>query len=240
MDGLARVIIPCCCSGMKWCLTLCMDRSTPAHPVLHQPPEFAQTHVHWVGDSIQPSHPLSSPFPPSFNLSQHQGPFQWIRPSNQVAKVLELQQRSFQWLFRLDFLRNGLVGSPCSPRDSQESSPTPQLESISSSALGLLYGPTLTSVEDSCKNPSLDLDGFSVFILKCVIGMACNARAMLSSCQMLLSSFSLPVTHLWTRFNERWNEHFTLLPLRNERQVSTLCGLIFIAIWLVISAFSRR
>ena len=83
------------------CLTLCdsMDRSTPGFSVLHYLPEFAQTHVHWVKDAIQPSHPLLLPFPPAFNLTQHQGIFQWIDSSNQVAKVLahQLQYQSFQW-----------------------------------------------------------------------------------------------------------------------------------------------
>ena len=90
------------------CLTLCdpMDRSTPGLPVHHQLPEFAQTHVHWVGDAIQPSHPLSSPSPPAFNLSQHQGLFHSVSSLHQVAKVLEfqLQHQSFQWIFRNDFL----------------------------------------------------------------------------------------------------------------------------------------
>ena len=67
-----------------------MDSSIPGFPVHHQLPELAQTHVHQVSDSIQLSHPLSSPSPPTFNLSQHQGPFQWVSSSNQ-AKVLELQ-----------------------------------------------------------------------------------------------------------------------------------------------------
>ena len=67
-----------------------MDCSTPGFPVHHQLPELAQTHVHWVSDTIQPSHPLLSPSPPAFNLSQHQGLFQWISSSHQVAKVLEL------------------------------------------------------------------------------------------------------------------------------------------------------
>ena len=88
------------------CPTLCnpMDRSMPGFPVLHLP-EFAQTHVHWVSDAIQPSHPLSSPFPPVFNLSQHQGPFQWIL-SHQLSKVVELQlqHQSLQWIFRIGFL----------------------------------------------------------------------------------------------------------------------------------------
>ena len=83
-----------------------MDCSTPGFPVHHQLLEFAQTHVHWVSDAIQPSHPLSSPFPPALNLSQHQGLFQWVSSSHQVAKVLEfqLQHQSFQWIFRTYFL----------------------------------------------------------------------------------------------------------------------------------------
>ena len=109
------------------CPTLCnpMNRSTSGLPVHHQLPEFTQTHVHWVGDAIQPSHPLSTPFPPAFNLSLHQGLFQWLGFLHQVAKVLEfqLQHQSFQWTPRTDLLYDGLVGSPCSPRDSQESSP---------------------------------------------------------------------------------------------------------------------
>ena len=92
-------------------------------------PEFAQIHVHWVHDAIQPSHPLSPPSP-AFYLSQHQGLLQWVGSSNQVADVLELQHQSFQWIFRTNFLDDGLVGSPCTPRDSQESSQTPQFKSI--------------------------------------------------------------------------------------------------------------
>ena len=90
-------------------------------------PELTQAHVHWVGDTTQPSHPLSFPSPPAFNLSQHQGLFQWVSSFHQVVKVLEfqLQHQSFQWIFRIDFIQDGLIVSPCSPRDSQESSPTP-------------------------------------------------------------------------------------------------------------------
>ena len=75
------------------CPTLCdlMDCSTPGFPVHHQLPEFTQTHAHWVGDAIQPSHSLLSPSPPTFNLSQHQGLFKWVSSSYQVAKVLEFQ-----------------------------------------------------------------------------------------------------------------------------------------------------
>ena len=90
------------------CPTLCdpMNGSTPGLPVCHQLPEFTQTHVHWIGDAIQPSHSLPSPSPPALNLSQHQGLFKWISSLHQVAKVLEfqLQHQSFQWTPRTDFL----------------------------------------------------------------------------------------------------------------------------------------
>ena len=88
---------------------------------------------------IQPSHPLSPPSPPTLNLSQHQGLFQWVSSLHQVAKVLELHHQSFQWIFRSDFLRiDWLVWPPCSPRDSQEYSPAPQFENINSSALSMV------------------------------------------------------------------------------------------------------
>ena len=97
----------CCCSSVSQsCPTLCdlMDCSTPGFPVLHYLPEFAQTHVHWVSDAIQPPHPLSAPSPPSLNFSQHQGLFHWVGSTHQEAKVLELQHGSLQWIFRVDFL----------------------------------------------------------------------------------------------------------------------------------------
>ena len=141
------------------CLTLCnsMNHSTPGLPVHHWHPESTQTHVRWVGDVIQPSHPLSSPSPPAFNLCQHQGLFKWVSSLHQMAKLLEfqLQYQSFQWTSRTDLLYNGLVGSPCSPRDSQESSPT-HFKSISSSALIFLHSPNLTSIHEHWKNHSLD------------------------------------------------------------------------------------
>ena len=105
-----------------------MNRSMPGLPVHRQLPEFTQTHVHWVSDAIQPSYPLSSPSPPAPNPSQHQTLFQWVNSSHEVAQVLEfqLQHHCLQRNPRADLLQNGLVGSPCSPRDSQESSPTVQ------------------------------------------------------------------------------------------------------------------
>ena len=135
-----------------------MDCSMPGLPVHHQLLELTQTHVHGVGDAIQPSHPLSSPSPPAFNLFPHQGLFQWVSSLHQVAKawVFQLQHQSFQWIFRTDFLWDWLVWSPCSPRDSQESSPTPQFKSINFLTLSFFYSSTLTSIHDHWKNNSLD------------------------------------------------------------------------------------
>ena len=147
-------------SVTQLCLILCdpMNCSTPGFPVHHQLLELTQTQVHQVGDAIQPSHPLLSPSPPALNLCQHKGLLKWVSPSHQVAKVLEfqLQHQSFQWLFRTDFLYNGLFGPPCSPRYSQESSPTPKFKSINSLVLSFLYSPTLTSIHDYWNNHSLD------------------------------------------------------------------------------------
>ena len=91
-------VIPTICDPMDWCM--------PSLPVHHQLPEFTQIHVHWIGDAIQPSHPLLLPSPPTFNLLQHQGLYKWVSSSHQVAKVLEfqLQHQSFQCIFRTDFL----------------------------------------------------------------------------------------------------------------------------------------
>ena len=100
----------CCFSVAQWCPTVCdpMDCSMLGFPVLHHLLEFTQTHIHWVGDAIQPSH-LLIPSPPAFDLSQHQGLFQWVSSLHQVAKVLKLepQHQSFQWIsvlisFRID------------------------------------------------------------------------------------------------------------------------------------------
>ena len=173
MEG---VVFPLCClpwaqtmvevmivqlsSVAQSCLTLWdpMNHSMPGLPVHHQLPEFTQTHVHRVSDAIQTSHPLSSPSPPAPNPSQHDSFFQWVNSSYELAKVLEfqLQHHSFQRNPRADLLQNGLVGSPCSPRDSQESSPIPQFKSINSLVLSFLHSPTLTSIHDYWKNHSLD------------------------------------------------------------------------------------
>ena len=98
----------CCCSVTLSYLTLWdpMDYSMPDFPVLHYLPELAQIHVHWVGDAIQPSHPLLPPSPFTFNFSQHQSLFQRASSLHQVAKVFEFQPQyqSFQWIFRVNFL----------------------------------------------------------------------------------------------------------------------------------------
>ena len=141
------------------CPTLCdpMDYRMPGFPVYHQITELAQTHVRWVSDAIQPPHPLLFPCPPTLNHSQCQDLFKWVCSLHQVAKVLEfqLQYQSLQWIFRTDFLSDGLIGSRCSPRASQESTPTPQFKSINSSVLSFLHSPTLISIHDHWKNHNL-------------------------------------------------------------------------------------
>ena len=169
------------------CSTLCdpIDRSMPDFPVHHQLPDFAQTRVHWVGDVIQPSHPLSStlsrsllrfvsiesvmssnhlvlcrpllPLPsrlPSIRVFSNELAFcnRWpkywgfsISPPNEYSGLIS---------FRIDFW------SPCSPRDSQESSPTLQFKSINSSVLSFLYGPTLTSIMTTGKTIALTIQIF--------------------------------------------------------------------------------
>ena len=106
------------------------DCSTPGLPVPHHFPKFAQVHVHYIGDAIQPSHPLMPSSPSAFNLSQHQGLFQWVVCLHQMTKILELQfqHQSIQWVFRVAFLQIWQVWSSCCPRNSQESSPAPQFE----------------------------------------------------------------------------------------------------------------
>ena len=138
-------------SVAQLCPTLCdpMNCSMPGLPVHHQLPEFTQTHVHRVGDAIQPSHTLSSPSPPAPNPSQHQGLFQWVNSSHEVDKVLEFQlpiseflkiPMSFQDWFPLGWtdwisLQSKRLSSVFS-------------KSINSSALTFLYSPTLTSIHE--------------------------------------------------------------------------------------------
>ena len=139
-----------------------MDCSMPGFSFLHYHPEVAQTHVHWVGNAIQTYHLLSPPSPAALNFSQYQGLSQWVGSSHRMVKVLEpqLQHQSFQWIFGFAFFHDWLVWSPCCPGDSRESFPVPQLESINSSVLSLLYVPTLTSIHDYWKSHSFAYTGF--------------------------------------------------------------------------------
>ena len=148
--------------SISWAQFFMTPWTAACQTVLNYLQELAQTHVHGVSGAIQPSHPLLSPSPPAINLSQHQGLLQWVHSSCHVAKVLELQLKHqfFQWIFRVDFLQDWLIWLPCSPRDSEEYSPTPQSESTNSSALSLIYGPPLTSVHDYWKNHSYDYMDF--------------------------------------------------------------------------------
>ena len=146
-----------CCSVTKLGPTLCgsKDCSTPGSSVFHC---LLIVKLVSIESVMPPNHlilccPLS---PPALNLSQHRCLSQWVRCLHQVVKVLELQHQSFQWTFRVGLLYDWLVLSPCCPRDSQESSPAPQFESINFLALSLLYGPALTSVHDYWKNHSFD------------------------------------------------------------------------------------
>ena len=141
------------------CPTLCnpMNRSTPGLPVHHQLREFNQTYVHRVSDAIQPSHPLSSPSPLAPNPSQDQSLFQgstlcmrWPKYWSFSFSIIPSKEIPGLISFRMDWL--DLLASP---RDSQESSPTPQFKSINSSALSLLHSPTLTSIHDHRKNHSM-------------------------------------------------------------------------------------
>ena len=121
-----------------------MDCSTPGFPVHHQLLQFTQTHVHWVSVAIQPSHPLSSPSPPpsifpSIRVFSNESAFclRWPKYWSFSFSISLFNEYSGLISFRTDLL----VGSPHSPRDSQESSPTPQFESINSLVLSLLCGP---------------------------------------------------------------------------------------------------
>ena len=129
----------------------------------HHLPEFAQVHVHCIGDAVQPSHPLPRSSPSALDLSQQQGLFQWVIYLYRMTKILELQlqQQSFQPVFRVDVPKDWLVWSPCCPRDSQESSLAPQFEGICSLAFCLLYSPALTTVHDHWEDHKYLLNKFN-------------------------------------------------------------------------------
>ena len=145
------------------CLTLCdpMDGSTPGFPVHHQLLEFIQTHVHWVGDAIQPSDSLSSPSPPAFNLSQHQSFLKWVSSLHQVAKVIGvsasasvLPMNSQDWFPFHDVISRwtGWISLQSKGLSRVFSNIVVQKQRV----LNFLYGPTLTSIHDYWKNYSFD------------------------------------------------------------------------------------
>ena len=181
-----------------------MDCSMLDFPVQYQLLELTQTHVHWVGDAIQLSHPLSSTSPYAFNLSQHQGVFhEWVSPFHQGAKVLELQlqHQSFQWIFRTDFLKDWLAWSPCSTRDSQDSSPTPRFKSINSFVLSLLCGPTLTSLHDYWKNHSCDKMDLCWQVMSLLLNMLSRFSSITfhpRSKNLLISWLRWPSAEIWS------------------------------------------
>ena len=142
------------------CVRLCdpMDCSTPGFPVHHQLPELTQTHIHWVGDAIQPSHPLLSPSPPALNLSQHQGFFQWVSSSHQVAKVLGVSASASVLPLNIqDWFPLGLTGwisFQFKGLSRVFSNTTVQKHQFFNTLL--LYSSTLTSIHDYWKNHSFD------------------------------------------------------------------------------------
>ena len=182
-------------------------------------PEFAQTHVHWVGDAIQPSHPLSPSSPHTLNLSQHL--FQWVSSLPPVAKVLALQlwHQSFQWTFRVDFLDDWLVWTPCCPRYSQESSAAPQFRSMNSLVLSLLYSQTLTSIVDYYKAIAMTICTSVGKVMSLLFNMLSKKKNMMSS---LCHSFSfkewasfifMAVVTICTDFGAQENKMYGLLIL---------------------------
>ena len=149
----------CISSVTQSCPTLCipMDCSTPGLPVHHQLPEFTQTHVHWVGDAIQPSHPLSSlllspSIFPNIRVFSNESAFciRWPKYWSFSFSISPSNEKSGLISFRMDWLDLLAV------QWTLESSPTPQFKSINSSALSLLHSPTLTPIHDHWKNLSFD------------------------------------------------------------------------------------
>ena len=142
-------------SAVQLCLTLWLPGLQHARPPCPSPlPEFTQAHVHWVSDSIQPSHPLLSPSTPTFNLSQHQDLFKGVSSMHQVAKVLEfqLQPQSFQWIFKTEFFRVDWLDL-LAVREILKSL-TPQKQQFFGTQL--FYCPIITSIQDYWKIHSFD------------------------------------------------------------------------------------
>ena len=149
----------CCCSSIaQSCLTLCAPWMQHGGLLCPSPsPKLGQTHIHWVGDAIHPSHLLLFPSLPAFNLSQSSGSFPVNRLFTVCGQNIEASPSASVFPKNVqDWFHDWLVWSPCSPKDSQESSLIPDFKSISSSVLSLHYGPTLTSINDYWKNHGFD------------------------------------------------------------------------------------
>ena len=196
------------------------DRDTPGLPVPHHLLEFAQVHVQSIGDAIQLSHPLmpSSALPSIFPSIRV---FSCVGSSRQLAKILELPHRSFQWVFRVDFLYDWLVWAPCSPRDSQESFPAPQFESINSSGLCLLYGPALTTIRDHWEDQSLDYTDLSAFQHTVEVCQSFRTKNFsLSNLKHTVQLTALPLSHSWAR------QTYLLKPRDLIRSTKSLTGIL--------------
>ena len=185
-----------------------MNRSTPGLPVHHQLPEFTQIHVHRVNDPIQPSHPVSSPSLPALNHL-----FQWVKSSHEVAKVLafQLQHHFFQRYPRADLFQNGLVGSPCSPRDSQKSSPTPQFKSINSLVLNFLYIQLFVTPWTAARQASLSItNSRSSLRLTSIESMIPSSHLILCCPLLLLPPIppSIKVFSNESTLRMRWPKHY--------------------------------
>ena len=155
-------------AGCCYCFCDSMHCSMPGFLLLHYLPEFCQTHIQWVGDAIQPSHPLLLPSPPAHNLSQHQSLFQKVGSSHQVAKVLglQLQQQSFQWIFRVDFLLGltGLISLQSKRLSRVFSSTTVQKHQFFSAQ-------PFSSIHDYWKNHSCDCTDFGGKVMSLLFNM---------------------------------------------------------------------
>ena len=147
------------------------DCSTPGFPVLHYIPEFAQTHVHWVSDAVQPSLSLSPPSPPALSLSQNQSLFQWVGSLHQVTTVLELElhYQSFQMNIQGWFPLTGLISLPSKGLSRVFSSTTVKKHQFFSTQLSLC--PILTSIYDYWKNHSFDYMAFVDKVMSLLFSM---------------------------------------------------------------------
>ena len=201
----------CCCSVGKLWLALCgpMNCSTSGFPVLYYLPEFSQTHICWISDAILSSHPLSPSSPLAPNLSQHQGLFQWVGSSYQVTKVLRSALASVLPMNIQGWYPLGLTSLiSVQSKGLSKSFLTPQFESISSSVLSPLCGPTLTSIHDYWKDHNFHYMDFFGKVMSLLFNvMSRFVIAFLLSSKCLLTSWPQstgPWTHLFLHELNPW------------------------------------